>query len=184
MPSQFQDRLIQELRQAERGLVTEIQNELKDQGHYNTGRLFQSVKGLVYENADGGTLDIEMNDYHVFVEKGVRAGRIPFGGRSRGAKTSLYIQGLISFFQNKGLSEKEAKGAAFATARKHSDPTGPGMPTANSYSSEFSKNGRRLKFIDESTRASVQLDNLEVSIQDIWEDESNSILDHFEKAVK
>lgn len=179
MPIQFQDRLIQELRQAERGLVTEIQNELKDQGHYNTGRLFQSVKGLVSENADGGTLDIEMNDYHVFVEKGVRAGRIPFGGRSRGAKTSLYIQGLISFFQNKGLSEKEAKGAAFATARKHIKE---GIPTSSSY--RFATNGRRLKFIDESTRASVQLDNLEVSIQDIWEDESNSILDHFEKAVK
>lgn len=159
--------------------MDEIQTELREQGHMNTGELYNSVGGSISQIPDGAVVNIEMNDYHVYVEKGVRAGRIPFGGKSRGAKTSRYIQGLIQFFRNKGLSEKEAKGAAFATAKTHARE---GMPTSGSY--RFSKNGRRLKFIDESTRASAQIDDLENEIHNAWEDECNMILEDFERKIK
>ncbi len=211
MPSQFNDRLNTKLRQGVGGIVDEIKNELREQGHMNTGELYKSVGGSISQIPDGAVVNIEMNDYHVYVEKGVRAGRIRYSGakakgakpkgakpsrhiqgliqffrnrgsgkkEAKGAKPSRYIQGLIEFFINKGLSENEAKGAAFATAKTHARE---GMPTSGSY--RFSKNGRRLKFIDESTRASAQIDDLEKEIQNAWEDECNVLLDDFERKIK
>ena len=79
-----------------------------------------------------------MQDYGLFVERGVRANRIPYG-RYSGRKTSKYIQGLIRFFKLKGKSEKESKRLAFMTANAHKRE---GMPTRASY--RFSRNGRRV----------------------------------------
>lgn len=117
--------------------------ELSAQGHRNTGAL---EKSIAYDiRREGGNLVAVMTafDYGLVVEFGVKADRIPYGGRggSRG-KTSKYIQGLVRFFGHKGLSQREALSAAFATARKHKRE---GMPTRGSYA--FSNNGRRTGFI-------------------------------------
>lgn len=163
-------------------IAAEIKEELKQQGHVNTGELSNSILFGVSENGNDMNMDISMLDYHVFVEKGVKANRIPFGGKRTGRKRSLYIDGLIKFFKNKRLSEKEATRASFATARKHSEKRGPGMPTFKSYK-DHSKNGRRLLFIEESTKASKEIELIGTTIQDDLEEEGNLILDEFEKAI-
>lgn len=177
--SRFESQLKKILSQNGQGIVSEIQNELKDQGHYNSGKLYKSTKSSISQTSEGFNLDVEMLDYQTYVEHGVKAGRIPFGGKRSSAKTSKYIQGLISFFRTKGLSNKEARGAAFATAHKHKME---GMPTKSSY--RFSSNGRRLSFINESTKASKQIENTGDQILNLLESEGNQILDHFEKSIK
>lgn len=159
-------------------ISNEIKEELKQQGHVNTGKLSNSILFGVSENGNDLNLDVSMLDYHVFVEKGVQAKRIPFGGRSTGRKSSKYIEGLIAFFRAKGRSEKEAKSAAFATAHVHKRE---GMPSRSSF--QYSSNGRRLLFIDESTKASKEIELIGTTIQDTLEDEGNLILDEFEKAI-
>lgn len=122
-----------------RGLIKELQA----QGHHLTGALENSIQ---YEiKVEPGQISAVMtaNDYGIFVEFGVPAGRIPFGGnKGKGGGKSKYIQGLVRFFELKGLSGREALGAAFATAHKHKRE---GMPTRSSYA--FSSNNRRTGFI-------------------------------------
>ena len=162
----------------------EIKSELKDQGHLHTGKLFNSIKSTATTEGKEVALNVSMLDYFEFVNRGVRASRIPFGGKRTGKKRSKYIKALINYFKQKGKSIQEAKAAAFATARKHSDPKGPGMPTKNSYSKEFSSNGKRLRFIEESTEVSKSIEELDTQIQDQIENEYNRIFDKFEKAVR
>lgn len=157
----------------------EIKTELKDQGHLHTGKLFNSIKANATTEGKEAALEVSMLDYFEFVDRGVRASRIPYGGRPTGKKRSKYIEALINYFKQKGKAIKEAKAAAFATARKHSQE---GMPTKSSY--QYSNNSRRLKFIDESTNVSKSIDLLEEQIQDQIESEYNRIFDSFEKAVR
>lgn len=165
-------------------LSEDIRAELRDQGHVHTGRLLNSIKGQSKIEGSEVALNVTMNNYFDYVDRGVLARNIRFGGRRTGKKRSKYIEALINYFRQKGKPTNEAKAAAFATAHKHSDPTGPGMPTKNSYSKEFSKNGRRLKFINESTSASKVIEGMDEQIQDQIENEYNLIFDSFEKAVR
>lgn len=167
-----------------RALSEEIKSELKEQGHLHTGKLFNSIKANATTEGKEVALNVDMLDYFEFVNRGVKASRIPYGGKRTGKKRSKYIEALINYFKQKGKSIQEAKAAAFATARKHSDPKGPGMPTKNSYSKEFSANGRRLRFIEESTDVSKSIDELDTQIQDEIEKQYNLIFDKFEKAVR
>ncbi len=178
MPSKLKTQIAEILRTTGDKISVDIKDELRDQGHINSGKLIKSVKSQVVTGTDV-SLNIDMLDYHVFVEHGVTASRIPFGGKSTGAKRSKYIEGLIRFFKNLGKSNKEAKGAAFATAHKHADK---GMPTKASF--QHSKNGRRLSFIDESTKANKEFDLAEELILDSVEIQADQILDDFEKAIK
>lgn len=133
--------------------------ELHDQGHRNTGALETSIQGEVTEANGVTTLTGTALAYAVILNKGVVPARIPFGGVGKGVRafkgtegvkgarvvsrrTSQYIQGLIRFFKEKGLDDEEAKGAAFATARKHKKE---GMPTAGS--AKYSLTGQRLNFV-------------------------------------
>ena len=132
-------------------LKLSLQKKLDDRGHgkKETSKLIQSIE---YETAQIAEIFISSmygEDYGVFVESGVKAGRIPFSGsrrRGRGGKRkSEYIQGLIRFFQFKlRKSEKEAKAAAFATAHVHKRE---GMSTIKSR--RFSKDGKRNGFISD-----------------------------------
>lgn len=157
----------------------EIKTELKDQGHVHTGKLINSVKGTTSINGDEVSLDVSMLDYHQFVEHGVKASRIPFGGGRSGKKRSKYIEALITYFRQKGKSEKKSKAAAFATAHTHKRE---GMPTRGSY--QYSSNQRRTKFIDESTKISKTIDRVGEEILETTEHEANLFFDHFEKAVR
>lgn len=117
-----------------------IQRNIREQGHTLTGRLERSVTAHTSQFSIAGF----MLDYGGIVDSGVKPSRIPFSLGS-GVKTSKYITALTSYFIMRGLSEKEAKSAAFATARKQKKE---GMPTIAS--ARFSQSGKRKKFVDES----------------------------------
>lgn len=114
-----------------------IQDELKAQGHNNTGSLIRSFEVVVERKGSKITGGIKANFYLEFLNTGVRAANIPFQ-RGSGRKSSKYIDSLIDYFRTKGLSAKESKSAAFATAVKHKRE---GMPTKAS--KRFSKTGKR-----------------------------------------
>lgn len=124
-------------------LRTKMRAEARAQGHRLTGRLEESIDFEIEEKDWEAVGRMFAEDYSTFVEFGVKASRIPYssGGGGRGG-TSLYIQGLISFWEHKGLSGREAIGAAFATAKVHARE---GMPSRASYS--FSSTGERTGFI-------------------------------------
>lgn len=129
------DDIMNEIREA-------LRAELQRQGHVLTGNLSESLE---YEiSADGYSIvgRMYLADYGIFVETGVTADRIPYGGRSGKGGTSKYIQGLIRFWEDRGLSGREAIGAAFATANVHARE---GMPSRNSYA--FSQTGERTGFV-------------------------------------
>ena len=119
----------------------DISTKLKEQGHNNTGSLLNSISYKITQTADSIITDFYMNNYGNIVDFGVRANRIPYW-RGSGAKKSKYIDGLINYFQSKGLSAAESNRAAFATATIHKRE---GMPTKAS--SRFSKNGERTGFV-------------------------------------
>lgn len=118
-----------------------LRRSLQRQGHVLTGHLSESIEFDV--SADGQTVVGRMyfEDYGIYVETGVTADKIPFGGKGKGG-TSKYIQGLITFWQERGLSGREAIGAAFATAHVHARE---GMPSRASYA--FSQTGERTGFV-------------------------------------
>lgn len=124
-------------------LIEAIHRELREQGHYLTGELERSVQGTVTETEGDATLVGTALDYGQILNKGVTAARIPFGGSNGDGKgTSKYIQALIDYFKKRGLDDKEAMRAAFATAHKHKKE---GMPTSTS--KKHSTTGNRLNFI-------------------------------------
>lgn len=137
-----------EIRSAIKTVLTECANvlksELKDQGHYLTGNLESSIESVILDanNAIKGLIEIE--EYGLIINAGVRRSRIPYNPGS-GAKTSKYIDALINYFRLRGLNQNNAKKAAFATANIHKRE---GMPTSRS--SIYSKNGKRVGFIDDS----------------------------------
>lgn len=129
------------LKDAQSLIETAIKNESHLQGHYLTGAMERSLSAEITSKQNATTLEGSAIFYTKFVDQGVPSSRIPFGEGS-GAKHSAYIQGLISYFKLRGLAEKEAISAAFATAKKHKKE---GMPTKGSY--RFSRNGSRLRML-------------------------------------
>jgi len=127
-----------------------LQDELKAQGHELTGALSNSIRWEVAVEADRTTATMYALGYGIIIETGVKAGRIPYSGsRGRGG-TSKYIEGLIKFFKLKGKGAREAKSAAFATARKQKRE---GMPTRGSYA--HTRNGRRTGFVTAVLKESI-----------------------------
>lgn len=116
--------------------------ELQAQGHRLTGALEKSIQYEITTTPGRIVAVMTALDYGLVMEFGVPANRIPYGGRKGGGGVSKYIQGLVRFFELRGLSGREALGAAFGTAQKHKRE---GMPSRGSYA--FSSNGRRTGFI-------------------------------------
>ena len=138
------------LEAAMKKLQTNMRSELKAQGHYNTGKLHDSIEYTIEIKGDKVTATMESEDYGLSMEFGVKAANIPYS-RGSGAPRSKYIEGLISFFESKGLGESEAKGAAFATANKHKQE---GLPTRASFA--FSTNGRRTGFASTTLEKDIE----------------------------
>lgn len=129
--------VIEELmRQARQNLI----QELIDQGHRLTGNLINTAYTEVQDLGDTLIGSVWMDDYAIHINDGIPPNKIPYQG---GSTSSPYIDGLTNFWRLRGLAEKQARSAAFATARKHKRE---GMPTRASYA--FSSNGRRTGFID------------------------------------
>lgn len=122
-------------------LQGDLRGELKVQGHYLTGKLHDSIDFKIEESENLVIATVECEDYGLAMEFGVAPGRIPFTPGSNNGGTSQYIQGLITFFEKRGLQGRDAVSAAFATARVQKQQ---GMPTAGSF--RFSKNGARKGF--------------------------------------
>lgn len=88
-----------------------IKRELEAQGHKDTGRLYNSIKAsLTYFN-DTVSSVIEAEDYYIYVNDGV--------SKTNFKLSRNYINRVKASFQRKGLTDKEALQAAFATAYVH-----------------------------------------------------------------
>jgi len=126
-----------------------LRKEFAAQGHSLTGKLEKSINGTVLARGYETTLNGVIYNYGQILNYGTTAARIPFYPGS-GNKTSKYIAGLIAYWKaRKGLDDKEAKAAAFATAYKQKgrgNIPGEGMPTVGSYA--FSSTGERKRFIE------------------------------------
>jgi hypothetical protein len=130
-------------------LMQEAKQELEDQGHKNTGATEKSfeidISGTLNSIIGGKILQAEHAIVLSVLNEGVRPQNIPFSGLSGNGGKSKYIEGLITYVQQKngGLSIKEATGIAFAIAITQKRE---GSPTKGSYL--YSKNGRRTGWIE------------------------------------
>ena len=125
-------------------VVDAVKKQFILQGHKLTGTLIDSIDDQAKISVTGARILIFAEDYGKFVNNGVAAANIPFGGGRGG--TSKYIQGLKRFARLRfGVSDKEALNIAFAIANKHKKE---GMPTRAS--ARFSKNGKRTGAIDDA----------------------------------
>ena len=95
-------------------------SELVKQGHRLTGALSESIEVKLFQSFDALGLIGKFNDYGLFLDTGVKADRIPFGGTTGAGGRSKYITGLINWARIKfQVSLKQARGIAFAVARTH-----------------------------------------------------------------
>lgn len=133
--------IVEGLQDAMKRLQTDLRTELKAQGHYLTGRLHDSIEYEIEYSPGIVTATMECEDYGLSMEFGVPAQNIPYTPGSGSGGTSQYIQGLIRFWNLRGVTGREGVRAAFATARKHKRE---GMPTRASYA--FSTTGARTGF--------------------------------------
>lgn len=122
--------------------------EWTKQGHHLTGAWERSVGGDVVATGNAVILTGTMAGYGVYVDGGITPDKIPYGGATAtkggtGAGTSKYITGLYNFWKLRGLSDKEALRAAFATAKTQKKE---GMSTVAS--ARFSQTGKRQHFIE------------------------------------
>ena len=83
---------------------TALRAELARQGHVLTGNLSDSIDFEISVDGNSVVGRMYVPDYGIYVETGVTADRIPYGGRSGKGGTSQYIQGLIRFWEDRGLS--------------------------------------------------------------------------------
>jgi len=145
---------------AMRQIQADLRKELTAQGHVLTGRLRDSIDFEIQETAGGIVARMEAEDYGLVMEFGVSSERIPYtiGGGRRGG-TSRYIQGLIRFWNLRGVTGREGVRAAFATAVKHKRE---GLPTRASF--RFSSTGKRTGFIQ--TVLDRQLDLISRTIEE------------------
>lgn len=129
-----------------------IIDELSAQGHNASGKLLKSIETVVEEKGEALVGKILMNDYSIFLDKGVTADRVPYT-RGSGAKRSKYIDALIEWsrYIKPSLAEKERKSFAFAVAHTAKQE---GHPTRGSYA--FSDNGRRKAFYEHSVEKNME----------------------------
>lgn len=137
---------IEVLTNAARFLDEKLIDEFVNQGHHLTGALEQAIGydlgGNTVVSSNRSRVIGTMPFYGIYVNQGVKADRIPFNAGS-GAKESKYIKALVAYWKLRGLSDKEAKAAAFATANKQKKE---GMPTMGSY--KFTATGQRRTFVN------------------------------------
>jgi hypothetical protein len=125
--------ITQLLQSADTIIANELKSELRAQGHYNTGNLEKTLKGLVTKQGDTSSLIGTAPYYALVLHHG-------FGPEKASFKQVPF---LINYFLSKGYNPKEAKSFAFATVKKWMVE---GSPTKGSYA--YSTTGARLKVIE------------------------------------
>lgn len=160
-------------------LVRDIKRELIDQGHTLTGKLRDSIERiLINANSNVYEAGIELEQYYEYVQRYLKPSDVPYQ-RGSGKKTSLLIDALTKYWmQRKGLSEEEAKGAAFGTAENWKKY---GRPSPKSW--EFSSNGRRLGFLTFTVGTSKHIENYPTEIEKAFENTMERRLDVMELNV-
>lgn len=142
-------------------LMADLQQELRDQGHYLTGTLERTMKHFQTENGVKVDSEVVALDYLQKLDEGVPGYQIDESD----------IAGLTRYAQLRfGKTGKAAVKAAIAIARAHRRE---GMPTKNSY--KFSKTGERLDVIAESYDAKGNDKLVEQGISDEIDDYINKI---------
>lgn len=136
------DNLTTGIRLAMEAVKAGLIKEWNSQGHSLTGAAEQSMQYEIKVEGNTAIATMYANDYVLHLETGVRADRIPYSGRTGRGGKSKYIQGLIHFFELRGVHGESATRAAFATAATHRKS---GLPSRGSYA--FSANGRRTGFV-------------------------------------
>lgn len=140
-------------------LQVQLRSQLEQQGHRLSGKLSNSIEFEISASGDEVLGKMYAEDYSGVLEFGVKPARVPYSGNGGKGGTSLYIQGLISFWEQRGLSGREAIGAAFATAKVHARE---GMPSRGSF--KYSSTGERTGFI--RTTIDTNMDKITQVIQD------------------
>lgn len=110
-----------------------IKKEMIAQGHHLTGKMEESLHGEVSHKPNKHILEGFAIYYTQFVNEG-------FPASSANFKQVPYV---LAFWKSRGLSDKEALGAAFATIKVWMNQ---GMPTQAS--KRFSSTGSRTNMIE------------------------------------
>lgn len=154
-------------------LTDAIADNLKLQGHNNTGKLLNSIEYVVRSFLDGLGFDVYMEHYAVFLDKGIKPERVPFTIGS-GATKSKYINALIKWARTLPFitSQKQAKSFAFAVAKTAKRE---GHPTVGSH--RFSQTGKRTGFFTDALNDSLptieqmfevaMFDTIQIAIDDM-----------------
>lgn len=161
----FQKNLVQDvIALIEEGLDL-YKAELKNQGHVNTGKLLNS--GEVRTTIKGTTVigELLLSDYFEYLERRLSPDRVPYK-RGSGRRSSKVVTALKRYFQQKGLGQKNAQQAAFATLNKWKKE---GRPTKASR--RFAVNNRRLRPLG------IVLDELEGKIERLLEQQTTKNLE-------
>ena len=128
--------LERDLRRAGNLLIGKSIEELKDQGHVNTGKGIKSLRYEIVQTGNSLELLVKGERYLVYLSEGTKPHFPPIAEILKWVKQ-----------RNIGGTPKESKRAAWAIATKISKK---GTPLSGSF--KFSKNGRRTK-----TRLAVDL---------------------------
>lgn len=121
-------------------LCDALRNEIKAQGHEDTGELVKSIRYEMKRTGNKISATIFAAEQIDYINRKLR-----FRGVSR-----AQVDALTKWWKRKGKNDKEAKSAAWATAKAHEKQ---GMPTRGSYA--FSKNNRRIGALQNSIDQSL-----------------------------
>ena len=89
-------------------VTVNLKAELKQQGHNLTNSLENSIGYELVSTLDAINYIFSYNEYGKYVNRGVKAKNIPYGGRTGRGGTSLYIQALIEYGKKRGIAEKDS----------------------------------------------------------------------------
>lgn len=118
---------------AERLINSIIRKEMIDQGHHLTGAMEDSLDKKVFKKGKAEVMEGFAVYYTQFVNEGFPASSASF----------KQVPFLIDYFRKRGLGEREAQSAAFATVKTWMKE---GMPTQAS--KRFSRTGSRTNMIE------------------------------------
>ena len=132
-----------------------IKKEGQDQGHRDTGKMLDTLEIVVNEESGQVTGKLLAEGYSVFVQTGIAAGRVNYP-----------IRVMVDWWKRKGLNEKDATRAAWATRTKHKRE-GIGTKAANA----FSKTGKRVNFVSDGLAKAL------FEAQNLFEKELDTIIE-------
>ena len=150
----LQEKLIPTVRKVMELFRDYIKKEGEDQGHRDTGKMLDTLEIQVNEESGQVTGKLLAEGYGVFVQTGVRADRVNYP-----------IEVMIRWWKRKGLGEKDATRAAWATRSNHKKY---GIPSKGA--NAFSKTGKRINFVSDGIQKAL------LEAEQLFEKELNTII--------